>query len=257
MLPIVRMPAFVALGLCCAGAQARFLQTDPRGYQDNLDLYTYVQDDPANLTDPSGKWSCRTCTADQKRKVDAAQRQLRRELPGKIAVLRSLQQKLARGEKLTAAETQAAALMDTYLGAGAGESVGVVGHLLQHAGGILGAVNNSRPANPADAGWPIKDPQAFSEFSPGGDRLILNDPKFFEQSPAQITQTMAHESAWKAGETITGGPVAMSVDRFNIGGEKYSPQGRHNVARIAATRALSPDDMLDEIPDASVSALGY
>jgi RHS repeat-associated protein len=34
----------------------RFLQTDPVGYQDDLDLYAYVGNDPLNATDPTGEW---------------------------------------------------------------------------------------------------------------------------------------------------------------------------------------------------------
>lgn len=33
----------------------RFLQTDPVGYQEDVDLYTYVGNDPADRSDPSGK----------------------------------------------------------------------------------------------------------------------------------------------------------------------------------------------------------
>ena len=51
-------------------AEARFLQSDPVGYQVDMNLYTYVMNDPLNRTDPSGLLSCSASDAGGQAKCD-------------------------------------------------------------------------------------------------------------------------------------------------------------------------------------------
>jgi uncharacterized protein RhaS with RHS repeats len=52
--PLAAATAMIAIGFGSSAAEARFLQVDPVGYQDQINLYAYVGNDPINASDPLG-----------------------------------------------------------------------------------------------------------------------------------------------------------------------------------------------------------
>ncbi len=111
------------------------MQTDPIGYKGGMSLYDYVGGDPVNFNDPSGLYKCTgtrlcgTSKSAQSRAIDV--------LNGKINLLESLQDAVTSGGKLNGKQKQAAALLDKYMGGGAGSNADKIGQVIGVAQGAL------------------------------------------------------------------------------------------------------------------------
>lgn len=105
-----------SLLLWATPSEARFLQADPVGYQDQFNLYAYVGNDPVNATDPSGTLKCEG--NDRCEEVHSAAAQARGAALQASGAVRDLAGAVRSGANLTSTQTATLAAFERKFGAG-------------------------------------------------------------------------------------------------------------------------------------------
>ena len=136
--------------------------------------------------------------------------------------------------------------MDKYLG---GHGVDAVTGLIKQANSMVDVMNANGRMGVGPLDLPDRDDAEIKSFYHGPGSAAETDnlsAKATTWSPEYFKHVFVHETNRAAGYRIQGRNI-MTMDVY----------GAKDTAAVAAGYAYSPQQMIDEFPDAAVSALGY